>query len=124
MRNPLLEATRRVIRRLGRYTKTVIRDSEGGEREIPAVWHNAESTAEIRKSGKVAGGRDFKASQKRLRVLTEDVENLCDDWVVIVSDEEFFIADHDHLTHGATILYLAPLCAPAAPDEDSGNGWR
>ncbi len=123
MHNPFLAATRRVIRRVGRYSPASINTGEGDAFEIPAVWSNNEETGEIRKVGKGSGGRDFKASGKRLRVLTEDVPGLSQDWLITVGGEEYFAADWNHLDEGATLLYLHPSQATTHPEVDP-HGWR
>ncbi len=123
MHNPFLAATRRVIRRVGRYSPASINTGEGDVFVIPAVWSNNEETGEIRKVGKGSGGRDFKASGKRLRVLTEDVIGVCQEWEITVGGVKYFAADWDHLDEGATLLYLAPWQATTNPEVDP-HGWR
>ncbi|APU01161.1 hypothetical protein [Aeromonas phage 32] len=124
-RDPFLRASQSQIKRLGRHHKVTVVDENGLEQtEIPSIWVNSEKTAEIRQTGKGSGGRDFKASAKRLRVLTEQVEGVNSEWRVIVpSGEEYFVADHDHHDGGSTVLYLALTTDPQG-SQDNPNGWR
>ncbi|MGL5286154.1 MAG: head-tail joining protein [Aeromonas sp.] len=123
MSDPFLKATRNMIRRLGRHSPATVTDEEGSSKKIPAIWVNNQSTTEIRKTGKGSGGRDFKSSAKRLRVLTEDVAGLNQEWSVEVGGEKYFPADHDHQDGGATILYLAREQQPKQPQGGS-SVWR
>lgn len=124
MRDPFIRADRAMIRRLGRYTPAVITGEDGVKQpEIPAIWVNSEKTGALRQAGKGSGGRDFKASAKRLRVLTEQVEGVSKEWTVEVGGVHYFLADYDHQDGGSTVLYLAPLSDPPQ-HEDSGNVWR
>ncbi|MGL4505184.1 MAG: head-tail joining protein [Aeromonas sobria] len=111
-----------MIRRLGRHSPATVVDELGAQSVIPAIWVNSDKTGEIRKVGKGSGGRDFKASAKRLRVLSEQVEGINPEWRVTVGGEEYFPADHDHQDGGSTLLYLAPLSEPT-DNEGEGNGW-
>ncbi|MGL4755651.1 MAG: head-tail joining protein [Aeromonadaceae bacterium] len=123
-RDPFLRGTEAMIRRLGRHSPATVIDEDGFEHdEIPAIWVNNQSTTEIRKTGKGSGGRDFKASAKRLRVLTADVEGFCPEWVIMVGGVRYFIADHDHEDGGSTVLYLALEQQPKRPQGGSGV-WR
>ncbi|APU00409.1 hypothetical protein [Aeromonas phage 3] len=114
-----------MIRRLGRHHKVNVVDEGGAVTEgVPSIWVNSEKTGEIRQVGKGSGGRDFKASAKRLRVLTEQVEGVSSEWfVVLPTGERYFIADHDHQDGGSTVLYLALDQDPQRPQGES-NGWR
>lgn len=124
-RDPFLRATRSQIKRLGRHHKVTVVDENGLERhEIPSIWVNTEKTAEIRQTGKGSGGRDFKASAKRLRVLSEQVDGINSEWKVVVpSGEVYFVADHDHHDGGSTVLYLALDTDPHRPQGET-DGWR
>ncbi|QIZ02622.1 hypothetical protein AhyVDH1_017 [Aeromonas phage AhyVDH1] len=92
--------------------------------EIPAVWVNSEKTGAIRQTGKGSGGRDFKASAKRLSVLTEQVEGVNGEWLVDIGGVQYFVADHDHKDGGLTVLYLAPNTSPQSQEGTPANGWR
>lgn len=122
-RDPFLNATRSMIRRLGRHSPATVEDELGAQSEIPAIWVNTESNGAIRATGKGSGGRDFKASAKRLRVLSEQVEGINPEWRVTVGGETYFPADHDHQDGGSTVLYLAHIQEPS-DDEGENNGWR
>lgn len=123
-RDPFLKATRAMIRRLGRHTGAKVTDENGIQTEVPAIWVNSESTGAIRPTGKGSGGRDFKASAKRLRVLSEHVEGVNSEWLVTIGDDVYFVADHDHQDGGSTVLYLAFDQEPTRPQEAEDNGWR
>lgn len=123
-RDPFLFATRSMIRRLGRHSPAVMVDENGLEYdEIPAIWVNSEKTGSIRPVGKGSGGRDFKASAKRLRVLTEQVDGINREWKVTVGGVQYFVADIDHQDGGSSVLYLALASTPQRPQEVD-NGWR
>lgn len=122
-RDPFLQAARAQIRRLGRHTPAVVTNEGGEQSEIPAVWVNSERTGSIRRTGEGSGGRDFKATAKRLRVLSEQVEEVNGEWRVDIGGAQYFVADHDHDDGGTTILYLAPVSEPLDP-ESEGNVWR
>lgn len=114
-----------MISRLGRHHLVRVIDENGVSTDgVPSIWVNNEKAIDVRQTGKGSGGRDFKASAKRLRVLTEQVEGVNSEWRVVTPDNsEYFVADHDHHDGGSTVLWLAPVSDPQ-PTQDDGNGWR
>lgn len=114
-----------MISRLGRHHLVRVIDENGVSTDrVPSVWVNNEKAIDVRQTGKGSGGRDFKASAKRLRVLTEQVEGVNSEWRVVTPDNsEYFVADHDHHDGGSTVLWLAPVSDPQ-PTQDDSNGWR
>ncbi|MGL4755194.1 MAG: head-tail joining protein [Aeromonadaceae bacterium] len=120
MRDPFLRANRRIVRRAGRHSPATITTELGEERTIPAIFTNPETSARLGQQGTTKGGRDFKSSAKRLRVLTEDVEGINQEWNIVMNGVEYFPAEHDHDGDGTTIIYLAHQQAPAG----DGNGWQ
>ncbi|AWH14520.1 hypothetical protein [Aeromonas phage 13AhydR10PP] len=124
-RDPFLSATRSMIKRLGRHHLVRVIDENGLSTDrVPSIWVNSEKTAALRQTGKGSGGRDFKASAKRLRVLTEQVEGVNSEWrVVVPGNIEYFVADHDHHDGGSTVLYLALTSDPQV-SQGEPNVWR
>lgn len=120
MRDPFLKAQRAGIRRLGKHNKVTIYTELGEERDIPAVFVNRTTTDRMGRAGTSKGGRDFKQAAKLLRVLSEDVEGISQDWEIVVNGERYFPAHDEPDGAGSTLLYLAYHQAPAG----NGNGWQ
>lgn len=122
MGNPFLRANRRAIRRLAKAYDVRVTDEMGEERSIPGVPLNPETIERMTRSGTAKGGRDWKQSAKRLRVLDEDIAGLSQDWVISINGVEYFTPDSESDGEGSTLLFLAPL--QAFSDEGGGDGWQ
>lgn len=120
MRDPFLKANRNIVRRVGKHSPATITTELGEERTIPAIFTNPETSNRMGQQGTAKGGRDFKSSAKRLRVLTEDVEGINQEWSISVRSAEFFPAEWDDDGDGTTVIYLAHQQAPAG----GGSGWQ
>lgn len=122
MRDPFANANRRIIRRLG--IPTVMVTEQGVTLpKIKGVFINPEGDRLVKGRG---GGLEFKSSRPTLRVMSEDVVGLSQEWRIIVNGKTYFPADHDDDGCGTTLIYLSVEIADLTESEvmSGGTTWR
>jgi hypothetical protein len=122
MRDPFANANRRIIRRLG--IPTVMVTEQGVTLpEIKGVFIHPEGEGLIKGRG---GGLEFKSSRPTLRVMSEDVVGLSQEWRIIVKGKEYFPAEYHEDGSGTTLIYLSVEIADLTESEvmSSGATWR
>ena len=123
MADPFKRASRRIIRRLGKFTP-IEASNEVGEiiPDFTGIYENPEEESIVRGQG---GGLTLKRRGHTLRVLTEDVETLSKQWTFTILGTVYYPADWDADGDGCTLIYLSVKPTPTAED-DSENGatWR
>lgn len=124
MRDPFKQASRRIIRRLGKPVTFV--DPDG--KQLPAmkgVYAGPEEDAIVK--GK-KGGLVLKKQEATLSVADIDHTKLNKHWRIIIPhlNQEFFPADHDDDGDGCTVIALAdPLVEPELSEgKTNANKWR
>jgi hypothetical protein len=123
MRDPFKRASRRIVRRLGKFTP-IVTTNEAGEviPDFTGIYDNPEEESLVR--GK-SGGLTLKRRGRTLRVLTEDVPTLSKAWTFTILGGVYYPAHWDDDGDGCTLIYLSVKPAPTAEeDNEDGTAWR